>query len=64
MSHEQPEDVVRRPALATRNAKVREGAHGDWGVTVWLPTQAEAEAFARMANDRFRKPKAEAESAR
>jgi hypothetical protein len=54
-----PEGEARRPALATRTGKVREGTHGDWAVTIWLPTQAEAQDFARMANDRFRKPKAE-----
>jgi hypothetical protein len=60
----QPEgEVRRRPALATRNAKVREGTRGDWGVTVWLPTQAEAEAFAEWANGRLRKLEAEAEFA-
>jgi hypothetical protein len=60
----QPEGVVRRRPRQIRVAEAREGYHGDWGVTVWLPTQAEAEAFVRMANDRFRKPKAEADETR
>jgi hypothetical protein len=52
-------EIRRRPALATGIAKVREGERGDWAVTVWLPTQAEAQEIARTINDRLRKPKAE-----
>jgi hypothetical protein len=53
-------EIRRRPALATGIAKVREGERGDWGITVWMPTQAEAQDLARLINDRLRKPTAEA----
>jgi hypothetical protein len=49
-----------RPAFATGIAKVREGSRGDWGITVWVRTQAEAQEIARTINDRIRKREAEA----
>jgi hypothetical protein len=64
MSYENPADgSAHRPALATRIAKVREGARGDWGgITIWMPTQAEAQDLARLINDRLRKREAEVET--
>jgi hypothetical protein len=52
-------EVRRRPALATGIAKVREGARGDWGITVWMPTQAEAQDLARLINNRLQKQESE-----
>ena len=60
MSEKQPEGERRRPALALRAAKVREGTHGDWGVTTWVRTKAEAEDIAKAINDRLRKLESEA----
>jgi hypothetical protein len=50
-----PSDAVRRPPIALRTAHIREGNRGDWGVTAWFETEAEAHEIAGMINERLRK---------
>jgi hypothetical protein len=52
---ERPEGVSRRCPVA----KVREGTRGDYNVSIWLPTLAEAQAIATMVNERLRQREAE-----
>jgi hypothetical protein len=51
-----------RPDSAPKvmRAQVYAGRSGDYCVSVWFPSNAEAEAFAKWADDRLRKPGAEA----
>jgi hypothetical protein len=55
----QPEGVVHRRSRI-RKAMVREGFHGDWSVVVWIPSESEAESFARAANAWLREREAAA----
>jgi hypothetical protein len=54
VNHDIKRDEQRRPPRPLRKAEVRPGLRGDFGVTAWFQSQAEAEAIAAMVNQRLR----------